>query len=170
MIGTAFLNHTGQALPSASFLSSKFELEAESETKPMLAAALASRARSWPVCETLLAKAMRSAALDITMYMTLPELQSDESSAVLQEPGEFVITFPRSYHGGFNMGFNCAEAINFAPPDWLRFGGAACERYRSFRKPSLLCHEWLLFKVDPCPCLPLPQPFTMSSMLWIQSG
>ncbi len=65
----------------------------------------------------------------------------------VQEPGEFVITFPRSYHGGFNMGFNCAEAVNFAPADWLRFGGLACERYRAFRKPPLLCHEWLLFKV-----------------------
>ena len=68
-------------------------------------------------------------------------------SSCLQEPGEFVITFPRAYHGGFNMGFNCAEAVNFAPPDWLRFGGAACQRYRSFRKPSLLSHEWLLFTV-----------------------
>ena len=59
-----------------------------------------------------------------------------------------MITFPRSYHGGFNMGFNCAEAVNFAPADWLRFGGLACERYRAFRKPPLLCHEWLLFKVN----------------------
>ncbi len=65
----------------------------------------------------------------------------------MQEPGEFVITFPRAYHGGFNMGFNCAEAVNFAPADWLRFGELSQERYRAFRKPSLLCHEWLLFKV-----------------------
>lgn len=65
----------------------------------------------------------------------------------MQEPGEFVITFPRAYHGGFNMGFNCAEAVNFAPADWLRFGELSRERYRAFRKPSLLCHEWLLFKV-----------------------
>ncbi len=55
--------------------------------------------------------------------------------------------FLRAYHGGFNMGFNCAEAVNFAPADWLRFGELSRERYRAFRKPSLLCHEWLLFKV-----------------------
>ena len=58
-----------------------------------------------------------------------------------------MITFPGAYHGGFNTGLNCAEAVNFAPADWLRFGGPALERYRSFRKPSLFSYEWLLLKV-----------------------
>ena len=57
------------------------------------------------------------------------KVYQDRLSLCMQEPGEFVITFPRAYHGGFNMGFNCAEAVNFAPPDWLRFGGLACQRY-----------------------------------------
>ena len=61
-----------------------------------------------------------------------------------QRAGEFVVTFPRSYHAGFNTGFNCAEAVNFAPPDWLRFGVEGVERYRFYRKPSVLCHDELL--------------------------
>ncbi|KAG6545509.1 hypothetical protein Mapa_013111 [Marchantia paleacea] len=62
----------------------------------------------------------------------------------VQEPHNFVITFPRSYHGGFNHGFNCAEAVNFAPTDWLPFGGFGVERYRLYHKPAVLSHDELL--------------------------
>ena len=33
---------------------------------------------------------------------------------LLQHPGEFVVTFPRAFHGGFSMGPNAGEAVNFA--------------------------------------------------------
>ncbi|KAI4966199.1 hypothetical protein ZWY2020_042045 [Hordeum vulgare] len=65
--------------------------------------------------------------------------------SVMQEPGNFVITFPRSYHGGFNLGLNCAEAVNFAPADWLPHGGIGAELYRMYRKAPVLSHEELLY-------------------------
>lgn len=41
---------------------------------------------------------------------------------VIQRAGEFMVTFSRSYHAGFNRGFNCAEAVNFATPCWVPHG------------------------------------------------
>ncbi|KZP12459.1 JmjC-domain-containing protein [Athelia psychrophila] len=48
---------------------------------------------------------------------------------LVQQPGEFVITYPRGYHAGFNLGFNCAESVNFALDSWLELGrkAKACE-------------------------------------------
>lgn len=40
----------------------------------------------------------------------------------IQYPGEFVITFCGGYHAGFNMGYNCAEAVNFACKNWIELG------------------------------------------------
>ena len=37
----------------------------------------------------------------------------------VQREGEFMITFPRSFHAGFNYGFNCAESVNFALKSWV---------------------------------------------------
>ena len=65
-----------------------------------------------------------------------------------------MVTFPGAYHGGFGCGLSCGEAVNFAPADWLRYGGASAARQRAFRKPSLLSYERLLFRVGP-PCLSL---------------
>ncbi|KAI0667355.1 hypothetical protein C8Q78DRAFT_1147524 [Trametes maxima] len=61
-------------------------------------------------------------------YLASPTLLSKSSckpNYLVQQQGEFVITFPRGYHAGFNLGFNCAESVNFALESWIDIGRKA---------------------------------------------
>jgi len=40
----------------------------------------------------------------------------------VQRAGDIIITFPGSYHFGFNTGYNVAESTNFAVPEWIPMG------------------------------------------------
>eukprot|EP00039_Didymoeca_costata_P004529 m.73905 g.73905 ORF g.73905 m.73905 type:complete len:836 (+) comp12439_c0_seq2:241-2748(+) len=62
----------------------------------------------------------------------------------LQEPRQFVVTFPQAYHSGFSLGFNCGEAVNFASADWIPFGGLADDDYAAQERPVSLDREQLL--------------------------
>ncbi|KAI8609503.1 JmjC domain, hydroxylase-domain-containing protein [Chytriomyces sp. MP71] len=48
-----------------------------------------------------------------------------EVQKVNQFAGEFVVTFPFGYHAGYNLGFNCAESVNFALESWIEVGRQA---------------------------------------------
>ncbi|KAL4433266.1 hypothetical protein ABPG77_003314 [Micractinium sp. CCAP 211/92] len=63
---------------------------------------------------------------------------------VVHEPGSFVVTMPDAYHSGFNCGFNVAEAVNFAPSNWIPYGTDVAEKYRATGKPLTLSHDALL--------------------------
>ena len=61
--------------------------------------------------------------------------------------GEFIVTFPRAYHAGFNQGYNLAEAVNFAPPSWLEMGRKCVDHYSYMRRYCVFCHDELVCKM-----------------------
>ncbi|CAM6048844.1 unnamed protein product [Sphagnum compactum] len=65
---------------------------------------------------------------------------------LVQQAGDYVITFPHAYHAGFNSGFNVAEAVNVAPVDWLLHGQAAVELYREQCRKTSVSHDKLLLR------------------------
>ncbi|KAG2329630.1 hypothetical protein Bca52824_000810 [Brassica carinata] len=64
---------------------------------------------------------------------------------LVQNPGDFVITFPGAYHSGFSHGFNFGEASNIATPQWLRMAKDAAIRRASINYPPMVSHLQLLY-------------------------
>lgn len=61
-------------------------------------------------------------------FLASPAVLAKDSckpNCLVQHAGEFVITYPRGYHAGFNLGLNCAESVNFALDSWLEIGRKA---------------------------------------------
>jgi hypothetical protein len=59
---------------------------------------------------------------DIMISPSLLKSHNIKYEKAIQYPGEFIVLNTSAYHSGFNLGFNCAEAVNFALPQWLEIG------------------------------------------------
>lgn len=64
---------------------------------------------------------------------------------LVQNAGEFVVTFPRAYHSGFSHGYNCGEAANIATPGWLKVARDAAIRRASINCAPMVSHSQLLY-------------------------
>ncbi|KAJ1484467.1 JmjC domain, hydroxylase-domain-containing protein, partial [Baffinella frigidus] len=82
--------------------------------------------------------------------MIAPEVLSSKGIPVCrmrQRAGEFMLTFPRAYHGGFNMGFNVAESCNFALEDWIPWGRKSDVQYRHLARAQVFSHPGFLISL-----------------------
>ena len=62
------------------------------------------------------------------IFLVGPEFLNEHNipwRMTVQECNDFVITFPRVYHEGFNVGFNINEAVNFGFSNWINYGHSA---------------------------------------------
>ncbi|KAH8486797.1 hypothetical protein H0E87_025702 [Populus deltoides] len=75
---------------------------------------------------------------------------------LVQNAGEFVVTFPRAYHSGFSHGFNCGEAANIATPEWLMVAKDAAIRRASINYPPMVSHFQLLYDLALEFCTRIP--------------
>ncbi|KAL3512630.1 hypothetical protein ACH5RR_025347 [Cinchona calisaya] len=76
---------------------------------------------------------------------------------LVQNAGEFVVTFPRAYHSGFSHGFNCGEAANIATPEWLTVAKDAAIRRASINCPPMVSHFQLLYDLALSSCSSVPK-------------
>lgn len=82
----------------------------------------------WPIDSKKCDQFLRHKTYLISPH-TLKTQHGITANQIVHHPGEFIITFPYGYHSGYNLGYNCAEAVNFAVESWLEHAKIAkrCE-------------------------------------------
>ena len=73
-------------------------------------------------------------------------------STIVQNPGEFIVIFSGCYHMNFNIGFNCAEAVNFALDKWIGIGANAkrclCYQQAPFIEMEAFCRNLEMVRAE----------------------
>lgn len=83
-----------------------------------------------------------------TISPTILQENGVEIYRAVQNAGEFIITFPRGYHAGFNSGLNMNEAVNFCPPDWITIGREALTSYRNVKRYNIFSQDELILTIS----------------------
>ncbi|XP_044766850.1 protein Jumonji [Coccinella septempunctata] len=68
-------------------------------------------------------------------------------SRVVQEPGEFIVVFPRAFTSSISTGYVVSESVFFAPPSWLRTAQTTFDLLKESCEPSMFSLERLYLSI-----------------------
>ncbi|ODV93865.1 hypothetical protein PACTADRAFT_51616 [Pachysolen tannophilus NRRL Y-2460] len=81
---------------------------------------------------------------------TILEKAGDREITIVQanqNENEFIVTFPKVYHAGFNCGLNFNEAVNFTMPYWIKDAYGAIASYKQVGKENVFNYYRLLERI-----------------------
>lgn len=65
----------------------------------------------------------------------------------VQEPGQYVVVFPKAFTSSISTGYVVSESVYFAPPYWLQTGQIAFDEMRNSCEPSMFSYERLILSI-----------------------
>lgn len=68
-------------------------------------------------------------------------------SIQVQEPGQFVVVFPKAFTCSISTGYVVSESVYYAPPNWLKTAQNAFDELRNSCEPSMFSLERLILSV-----------------------
>lgn len=68
-------------------------------------------------------------------------------SRTVQEPGQFVVVFPKVFTCSISTGYVVSESVYFAPQDWLKTAEHAFSELRESCEPSMFSLDRLLLSI-----------------------
>lgn len=65
----------------------------------------------------------------------------------VQDPGQFVVVFPKAFTSSISTGYVVSESVYFAPPYWLKTARSLFDALRNSREPSMFSLDRLILNI-----------------------
>lgn len=82
--------------------------------------------------------------------MVPPNLLVDNNVSlcrVVQEPGQFIVVFPKAFTSSISTGYVVSESVYFATPYWLKTARSVFDDLKNSCEPSMFSFERLLISI-----------------------
>lgn len=69
----------------------------------------------------------------------------------VQEPGQFIVVFPRAHTSSVATGYIVSESVSYAPPSWLPSAMSSFKEMQQCNEPPLFSLDKLIFSIAEDP-------------------